>query len=1139
MDIAAWLRNLGLERYEQAFRDNEITTEVLPELTEADLRELGLPLGPRKIVLKAIASLHAPSRAADDAQVDAAPEPSDRPRDLQRRAGVHAERRQLTVMFCDLVGSTALSARLDPEEMREVLRSYQNAVAGEVVRFDGHIAKFMGDGILAYFGWPQAHEDDAERAVRASFAAVAAVGRLRTAAGGALAARTGIATGLVVVGDLVGEGAAQEEAVVGETPNLAARLQGIAEPGTVIISEATRRLVGDLFELDDLGPQDLKGMDRPWRAFRVLREDEAESRFDARQRSALLPMIGRDQELALLLERWRQAVAGEGQLVLLSGEAGIGKSRIARALRDTLASEPHLRIRWQCSPYHTDSALFPVIQHFTAAAGFTDDDPVGQKLDKLEALLAQAISNVAEVAPLFALMLSLPTDRYGPLDLTPQQLRARTLQALLDQLLGLARQQPVLFILEDLHWIDPTTSELLQLVTDSIVGACVLTVVTTRPFAVPGFGGHSHVTRLTLNRLGREPTAAIIKRLTGGKALPAEVMGQIILKTDGMPLFVEELTRTVLESGLLQETDAAFVLTRPLPPLAIPASLHDSLMARLDRLAPIKEVAQTAAVIGREFSHPLLSAVSPLADRELQAALSKLMEAELIYRRGVPPEATYVFKHALVRDAAYESLLKSSRQLLHARIMEVLEQSFPDTPPEVIARHAEEAGAPEKAVDYWQQAGERARQRSANVEAIIHLTRCLDVLATLPDRDDRLQQELSLQIALGNALIANRGYAAPEVGRAYERARELARRTGEASQILPPLYGWGVFHFFGARHEKALATVQEFLDLARAQRDPSTIVALGALGWISLSLGRVAEADAYCAQIEALYDPTVHRPLTLSYGNEPGARNLTFGSWAAWLLGYPDRAQARSRKSIAVAREASHSFTLAYVLAVAATFQQMRRDVAAVREVADTAVALATELEIRFWRGWAMIPQGWALAEEGQVERGLARVQEGLEAQRATGALMNRPYGLTVLAELQGRAGRVDHALVGLDEALVLIRETGETFWEPEAHRLKGDLLLRQGGPPGEAEACFARALELARRQSSRLLELRAAVSLARLWRGQGHSTKAHALLVPIYDWFTEGFDTPDLIYAKRLLDELEGDPYGPELPVDRYKNRP
>ena len=624
-----------------------------------------------------------------------------------------AERRHLTVMFCDLVGSTALATRLDPEEMRDILRSYQNAVAGEVARFDGHLAKFMGDGVLAYFGWPRAHEDDAERAVRASLAAVEAVSRLQTPAGGALAARVGIATGLVVVGDLVGDGGAQEEAVVGETPNLAARLQGVAEPGAVVISEATRRLLGDLFELDDLGPQDLRGIERPCRAFRVLREDEAESRFDARQRRALLPMIGRDQELALLLERWRQAVAGEGQFLLLSGEAGIGKSRITRALRDTLASEPHIRIRWQCSPYHTGSALFPATQHFTSAAGFTDEDTVGQKLDKLEALLDQAVDNVAEVAPLLAKMLSLPADRYGPLDLTPQQLRTRTLQALLGQLLGLARQRPVLLILEDMHWIDPTTLELLQLAVDAIGAARVLVLATTRPLALPGFGSHSHVTRLTLKRLGREPTSAIIKGLTGGKALPEEVMRQIILRTDGMPLFVEELTKSVLESGLLQETNDAFVLTGTLPPLAIPASLHDSLMARLDRLAPIKEVAQTAAAIGREFSHALLSAVSPLTERELQAALGGLIEAELIYRRGVPPEATYVFKHALVRDAAHESLLKSTRQLLHARIVEVLERRLPDTPPEVTAHHAEEAGAPHKAVDYWQQAGERARQRSA------------------------------------------------------------------------------------------------------------------------------------------------------------------------------------------------------------------------------------------------------------------------------------------------------------------------------------------------------------------------------------------------------------------------------------------
>ena len=1118
-DIPRWLDEIGLGQYGQAFLQNDIDFEVLPDLTESDLEKLGLSLGHRKKLLRAIAAMQTSPVAGlpQSTPVEAAGAP---PSLTMPAARPEPERRQLTVMFCDLVGSTALSARLDPEEMREILRAYQNAVAGEVARFDGHVAKFMGDGALAYFGWPRAHEDDAERAVRSSLASIEAVAGLRTATGESLAARIGIATGLVVVWDLIGEGAAQEETVVGETPNLAARLQAAAEPGAVVVGETTRRLLGDLFELDDLGPQDLKGIDRPVRAFRVVREDEAESRFDARQGGTLLPMVGRDQELALLLERWRQAVAGEGQLVLLSGEAGIGKSRITRAMRDALMAEPHLRIRWQCSPYHADSALYPVIQQFVAAAGFTDQDPTAQKLDKLETLLGRAVSNAAEVAPVFAAMLSLPADgRYPPLDLTPQQLRTRTLQALVDQLLGLARRRPVLFILEDLHWVDPTTLELLQLVVDTTVGARVLTLVTTRPFTFAGFGGHSHVTRLTLNRLGREPTAAIVGRLTGGKSLPEEVMTQILAKTDGMPLFVEELTKTVLESGLLREMDEAFVLTGPLPPMAIPASLHDSLMARLDRLAPIREVVQTAAVIGREFSHRLLSAVSPLREPELQAALGRVVEAELIHRRGVPPDAIYAFKHALVRDAAYESLLRSTRQLLHARIMDVLEQRFPDTPPEVIARHAEEAGAPEKAVGYWQQAGESAWHRSANAEAITHLKRCLALLATLPDREERVGQELTVQITLGSALIVNWGYASPEVRPTYARALELARRIGEPAQILPASYGWWVVHFIGGQHRKALEIAEEFLRLARPRRDAALLAALRAVGWSSLCLGRPTVAEECCAEVEAIHDPQEHRPMGSPYGADLGATTLGFGSWAAWLLGYRDRAVERSRRGLVLARNTSHPLSLAYSLGLATGLQLMRGDADEARRYAEECIALCTKHDIRFWRAWPLIPLGWSEAEAGRLERGIALVQEGLSDLLATGASTLRPLGLTVLAELQARAGWFDEALAAVGEALTLALATGEACYEPEMHRVRGELLLRHGTPAAEAEACFMKSIDVARQQACRILELRGAVSLAGLWLEQGRPAEAHDLLAPIYGWFTEGLDSRDLVDAKSLLD--------------------
>ena len=623
MDVAAWLQDLGLGQYEGRFRENEIEADVLRDLTEADLEKIGLPLGPRKRILKAIANL------GDE---DKAPRRTSRGRPSPDDA---AERRQLTVMFCDLVGSTALSARLDPEDMRHVIRGYQDACSGAVARYDGFVAKFMGDGILAYFGFPHAHEDDAERAVRAGLEIVDAVGTLKTRVMETLQVRIGIATGLVVVGDLVGQGAAQEQAVVGDTPNLAARLQGIALPGQVVMAEATRRLLGDVFDVTHLGGQSLKGIAGQPSAYRVISERFAESRFEARASGAMSNMVGRDHELALMLDRWKQAKAGEGQLVLLSGEAGIGKSRLARGMIDAVSSEPHIRVSYQCSPYHTGSPLYPVIQQLVFTAGIKPDDDNDDKLDRLEKVLVGAESD----RPLLAALLGLQTEgHYGTLSLTPQQQRARTLQALVNQLVELSRGKPVLFVLEDAHWIDATTLELLDLCLDQVANARILMLVTTRPTFQHGFGGHPIVTKLALNRLGREQTTSIINRLTKGKMLPGELLGIIAAKTDGVPLFVEEITKTVLESGELRETASAYQLTGPLNRLAIPSTLYDSLMARLDRMQPVKEVAQTAACIGRDFDYGLLKAVSPLDDAALQDALERLTDAELIFSRGAPPE---------------------------------------------------------------------------------------------------------------------------------------------------------------------------------------------------------------------------------------------------------------------------------------------------------------------------------------------------------------------------------------------------------------------------------------------------------------------------------------------------------------------
>ena len=732
VDIRKWLEGLGLDQYAEAFEANEVTLDQAPDLTHEVLKELGVTaIGHRMTLIKAARAFSdgdAGERSADNQPPSKAWPAKPIVRD--------AERRQLTVMFCDLVGSTALFGQIDPEDMRDVIRDYQNAVAGEVARFDGFVAKFMGDGILAYFGWPVAHEDDGERAVRAGLSIMGVMGHIRTPQGNALAARIGIATGLVVVGDLVGEGASQEHAVLGETPNLAARLQALAEPGQVVIAEATKRLLGAVFDLDELAPQTIKGLSEPVVAFAVSGERVLGSRFEARAGQTLLPMVGRDQELALLLERWHQAKAGDGQGALLVGEAGIGKSRIARALIDELAPHEHIRIRYQCSPFHTDSAMWPVIQQLTLAAGIAGNDANEAKLDKVEALLKQGRDDVSDAAPLIAELLSIDGQtRYGRRDLTPQALRIRTLRALTDQLLCLAAMRPVLLVLEDAHWIDPTTHELIEQFLDHVDQAQVLILLTSRPDNQPDLAAHPRVTRLALNRLSRARVEEIVSRLRGNRELPVEVIDAIILRTDGVPLFIEELTKAILETG---ET-------------TIPASLHDTLMARLDRIPEVKEVAQMAACIGREFDFALLAAVADKPRQELVSSLERLAAAGLVYRRGVPPEAHYTFNHALVRDAAYESLLRRTRQHYHHQVAQTLKECFPEqaeTEPEVLAFHYTGAERTGEAIDYWLLAGKRAIEQSANAEAIAHLSKGLELLQELPDGANRARQELSLRIDL-------------------------------------------------------------------------------------------------------------------------------------------------------------------------------------------------------------------------------------------------------------------------------------------------------------------------------------------------------------------------------------------------------
>jgi len=1045
---------------------------------------------------------------------------------------VEAERRQLTVLFCDLVDSTRLASQLDPEELLQVVQAYQATCAKVIARFEGHIAQYLGDGLLVYFGYPLAHEDDAQRAVRTGLGIIEAMGQFHTSLGPErevhLAVRLGIHTGLVVVGD-VGDGARQEQLALGETPNLAARLQDLAVPNTLVISAATFQLLGGFFACQPLGAPPLKGLAQPLAVYRVLYESMARSRLEAASSAGWTPLVGREQEIGVLRERWAQVKDGLGQVVLLSGEAGIGKSRLVQVLTEQVATEPQAWLTpCQCSPYHQHTALYPMIDLLERVAlRFDREESLLQKVGKLEGFLVQYGLPLAEAVPLFTALLSLPLPAdYAPVTVSPEQQKQQTLQALLTIVLRIAAQQPVLFVMEDLHWVDPSTLELLSLLVEQGPTARILALFTFRPDFSPPWTGRAHLTQLTVDRLPQRQAIEVIRQVAHGKVLPPEVVAQIAAKTDGVPLFVEELTKMVLESGLLQERDERYALTGLLHPLAIPATLHDSLMARLDRLATVKALAQLGATLGREFSYELLRAVAPWEEGIVHQGLHQLVEAEFLYQRGVPPQATYTFKHALIQDVAYQSLLRSTRQQYHQRIAQVLEAQFPEivaTQPELVAQHYTTAGCAEQAVVYWQRAGQQASDRSAHLEAVSHVTTGIELLKSLPETPAHTQQALALHIALGAALQMIKGYGAPEVEQAYTQARAWCQQMGEMPELVPVLFG--LWRFYGVRSQ--LRTAREIgetlLRLAQRAHDSAiALIAHYALGATLWWLGVLPTARSHLEEGIALYTPEHRRALVFRMGQDPGVACRTYAAVTLWLLGYPEQALARIHEALTLAHELSHPFSLAWARYWASFVLQYRHDVAALHEQAEATVALATEQGFPLWVAGGTGFRGWALAMQGQGEAGMAQLRQGIAAWRATGAVVHVPYLCTLLAEVYAHLGHPADGLQALVEADTLMEQQEERWWEAEIHRLRGVLLLKQTGtPPAEAEDWLQRALDVARRQGAKALELRAAMSLSRLWLQQGKQAEARALLAPIYGWFTEGFDTADLQEAKVLLAAL------------------
>lgn len=1132
--VSQWLDRLGLVQYAEAFAAQEIDVALLPELTDADLQSIGVALlGHRKRLMKAIDELksdvvipatHLAHPVASLAETESLPPAGERrhtPRPSTLSLAPEGERRQLTVLFCDMVGFTELANRVDPEILQGIIRSYEDTCAVCITRFEGYVFQRLGDGIVAFFGYPLAHEGEAERAIHAGLAIIESLSRLEVPEVGHLRVRVGIATGLVVV-------ASVEKGAVGDTMNLAARLQGIAQPGSVVVSEQVYRLAGGSFDYEELGDQTLKGVTRRTPAFRIVGVGRARSRFEAACQGALTPLVGREHELSMLLERWKQAQSGEGQVVLLCAEPGIGKSRILSALREQLAAQDAKALRLQCSPYYVNSALWPSIQNFERALRFDRDESYESRLDKLEALMVGDYRRPQADVRFIAAMLSIPCEeRYGAISITPQKHKDETLRCLVDMSAAAAHRRPCVMLWEDVHWADPTSLELLDLMIDRVRSMPLLIVLTHRPEFRARWLQHGHVMALNLPKLTRTQSSAMVARVTGSKALPPNLLDQILTKTDGVPLFVEELTKSILESGELKEMGDHYEYVGSSHHIAIPATLRDSLMARLDRFIPVKEIAQIGAVIGREFSHELISAVAPLPPSEVADALDRLTESGLAFRRGTPPEASYTFKHALVQDAAYDSLLKSRRQDLHARIARIIDERFPaiaQNEPEVLARHYTQGGQLLSAIPLWRKAGEVALGRMALAESISHLKEGLALLETLPRSAERDASELALRVPLGTASQGLKGWWDPEVWTSLHPALALAKLLGRNDALLPILTALAFNVLTQGRIAEAYHWVNETLETARATGDPDLLVA----GHMIAScyyffVGRPTEVLEHAAQVEALYDGDKHGHLVELLNIDPKTMVGCYAAICTWILGYPDRAVQLSDQADAHARQRAHPFNLGWALHIGAHVFEFRNEPEKLRQRTVECDQLGRENSLPLL--WAtMAPEAYrrTLVREGKPAEGVDPQGLGPEALGEIRNKIHDAYTKAVLAEGLAHTGRIDEALGLIDEQTTAAEQPGRErrIYYAEFLRIKGWILSRAGDVEG-AERSYLASLAWARTQQAKSWELRTSCSLARLWQAQGRGKEAHAMLMPVYRWFTEGFDTKELQDARALLDAL------------------